>query len=268
MGKEKIEQSFKKVQKNEEKAFVPYIMAGDGGLENLKEQILFLQNSGATMIELGIPFSDPVADGPVIQDAGIRSLKSGTNLRLIFNELEKIQSEITVPLIVMTYINQIYAFGIQTFVERCKSVGVDGVIIPDLPLEQSEVISPFTKANNIALIQLVSMTSSKERQRKLASASEGFLYAVTVTGITGTRTSFHKKLAPFLKELHQVSEVPVLAGFGISSAQQAKEVSESCRGVIVGSKIVQLLHEGKKEEVKRLIEDFHQKRIGVLNLNT
>jgi tryptophan synthase alpha chain len=268
MGKEKIERALNSLTETGEKAFVPYIMAGDGGLENLKERILFLQNCGATMIELGIPFSDPVADGPVIQDAGIRALKSGTNLHLIFDELEQVQSELTVPVIVMTYINQIYAFGTQAFVERCKSVGIDGVIIPDLPLEQSEIISPFTKANNIALIQLVSMTSSKERQRKLAAASEGFLYAVTVTGITGTRTSFHQKLAPFLKKLDEESEVPVLAGFGISNAQQAIEVSKNCSGVIVGSKIVQLLHEGKKEEIKQLIKDFHHNRIEVLNLNT
>ncbi|OZM58104.1 tryptophan synthase subunit alpha [Lottiidibacillus patelloidae] len=256
MGKQKIERSFKLVEERGQKAFVPYIMAGDGGLDALKERILFLQDCGATVIELGIPFSDPVADGPVIQEAGKRALANGTTLELVLNCLDMMKNEVIVPIILMTYINPIYAYGIKEFVEQCNKVGVDGLIIPDLPFEQRNIITSYTNDLGIALIQLVSITTTIERKRKIIEEAEGFLYAVTVTGITGARSSLHKNLTPFLQELKELSHIPVLAGFGISNKNQAQDVSENCDGVIVGSEVVRLLHENKRADLKELMSSL------------
>lgn len=253
MGKEKIDQAFSEVLTRGDKAFVPYIMAGDGGLDALKEQILFLQESGATAIELGIPFSDPVADGPVIQEAGLRALENGTTLRAILSDLDTWKDTRTIPIVLMTYFNLIYAIGVENFSKRCQEVGVDGLIIPDLPLEEEEEIAPIFHANGIALIRLVAPTSPKERIEKIAQSTEGFLYAVTVKGTTGARTEYEEGLPQYLKELKAVSNAPVLAGFGVSSPEQVKELSSYCDGVIVGSKIVSLLHKNEKQEIAELV---------------
>lgn len=184
-----------------EKAFVAYIMAGDGGLDSLREQILFLQDSGVTAIELGIPFTDPVADGPVIQEAGLRALEAGANLRNILKTITKFKDEIHTPLVVMSYLNPIIAYGIQDFTKACEQSGVSGLIIPDLPLEESTIITSELQDTDIALIQLVSLTSPQKRIIKIAKAAEGFIYAVTVNGTTGVRQEFTEQLEQYLANL-------------------------------------------------------------------
>lgn len=253
MGKAKIDAAFSKVLNQGDKAFVPYIMAGDGGLENLKEQILFLEEYGATVVELGIPFSDPVADGPVIQEAGIRSLASGTTLEAIFTSLEGWKDTREIPIVLMTYINLIYSFGIEKFAERCKEVGVDGLIIPDLPLEEEELVTPALGKSGIALIRLVSPTSPPHRIEQIAKRSEGFLYAVTVKGTTGIRSEYEEGIEAYLQGLKDYAKVPVLAGFGVSSPEQVRTMSQYCDGVIVGSKIVDSLHQEDRETITALI---------------
>jgi len=253
MGKSKIASAFKAVLDKGDKAFVPYIMAGDGGVEQLQEQILFLEKSGATVVELGIPFSDPVADGPAIQEAGIRSLASGTTLDGVLESLLKWKEERTIPIVLMTYFNLIYSYGVERFAQRCQEVGVDGLIIPDLPYEEDEMVAPIFSEYELALIHLVAPTSPQSRIEQIAKQTEGFLYAVTVKGTTGVRNEYEDGLASYLQQLKTYSSVPVLAGFGVSSPETVRELGDYCDGVIVGSRIVDLLFRGERGEIKNLI---------------
>ncbi|HWI47121.1 MAG TPA: tryptophan synthase subunit alpha [Rummeliibacillus sp.] len=239
--------------KTGQKAFIPYIMAGDGGLKAIRKQILFLQQVGVTAIELGIPFSDPVADGPVIQDAGNRALKEGANLKEILDEIEQFKKEVQVPLVIMSYLNPILAYGIEKFIAKCENVGIAGLIIPDLPIEEAEIIQNKLTNSPIALVQLISLTSPKNRIEKIAKAAEGFIYAVTVNGITGVRNEFGQSLNDHLHNLKEISDIPVLAGFGISTPEQVEEIGAMADGVIVGSAIVKAFHEGNEESIKDLL---------------
>lgn len=243
----------KALTEKRKKVFVPYIMAGDGGLEALKERLLFLQDSGADAIEIGIPFSDPVADGPTIQKAGIRALTRGVTVKKVLKDLTSYKMEIKIPLILMTYANPVVAYGVEAFAVDAANAGISGCIIPDLPLEEEElVLAPF-KQNDISLIRLVTLTTPKERIRKIAESAAGFIYAVTVTGITGSRNKFSEDLAEFLSFVKSESPVPVLAGFGVSTEEQVEEVCRHCDGVIVGSKIIDLFEQNDLEKIRNLV---------------
>jgi tryptophan synthase alpha chain len=248
-----LQQAIEQVIAEGNKVFVPYIMAGDGGIETLKPTILKLQQLGASAIEVGIPFSDPVADGPVIEQAGERALLQGVTLRKILDELQSFYEELTVPLVAMTYLNPILAFGIEDFARDAALAGIKGVIVPDMPYEESTLIHPALKAHGIALVQLVSLTSPPERVKKLAKASEGFIYAVTVNGITGERSSFATDLQTHFAHLKSFSDIPVLAGFGISTPNHVKEFGTYADGVIVGSKIVSALKQQDWTTIESLI---------------
>jgi len=248
----------KALTEKEKKAFVPYIMAGDGGLETLKEKLLFLQECGADAVELGIPFSDPVADGPTIQEAGIRALKKGTTLRKVLETIQTFKTEISIPLILMTYLNPLVAYGINKFAEDAANAGISGCIIPDLPLEEEDFILPALEQQEIALIRLVTLTTPVERIKEIGSRATGFIYAVTVTGITGARNNFSEDLAAFLSSVKSVSSVPVLAGFGVSNAEQVREVCKHCDGVIVGSKIIDLFEQRDLDGIKQLVHTAEQ----------
>lgn len=254
MGKQRIDEAVGRVLERGDKAFVPYIMAGDGGLENLHEQISFLETCGATVVELGIPFSDPVADGPTIQEAGIRSLKNGTTMQTVLDTLKEGKLNRAIPIVIMTYLNLVFSYGIEKFAKECAETGVDGLIIPDLPLEEEELITPELAKYDIALIRLASPTSHRSRIAEIAKRTEGFLYAVTVKGTTGARAKYEEGIAEYLQTLKAASAVPVLAGFGVSNPEHVKELGRYCDGVIVGSRIVQLLAEGRQEEVKELVQ--------------
>lgn len=249
-----LQQAIEKVLASGDKAFVPYIMAGDGGLATLKPTILRLQQLGVSAIEVGIPFSDPVADGPTIEQAGERALASGVTLRKIVKELASFREEITVPLVAMTYLNPILAYGIEEFAHDAKLAGIQGLIVPDMPFEEGALIQPALQAEGIALVQLVSLTSPPERIKKLATASEGFVYAVTVNGITGERASFANELAGHFEQLKALSQIPVLAGFGISTPEQVKSFAEYADGVIVGSKIVTALEQQDWATIEALVQ--------------
>ena len=261
MGKAKLEKAIQDKARVDEKLFVPYMMAGDGGLDRLEETIYFLQNCGAAAIEVGIPFSDPVADGPIIQEAGIRALKHGTTLATVIDKLATFKDRRSIPIVIMTYLNPILAYGIDRFAKDCLQAGVDGVIIPDIPMEEEGIIASSLQEQNIAFIRLAAMTSSEERLIELAKRSEGFLYAVAVKGTTGERETHDTKVHDYLKLLKKNSSIPVLAGFGVSNAEQAQQLSKACDGVIVGSKIVQLLHEGKLKDIQQLINGSIQSNV-------
>lgn len=254
MTKQRVKQAILQSNARGEQAFVPYIMAGDGGLHTLKETILFLQQAGASAIEVGIPFSDPVADGEVIQQAGERALAEGVTLKKVVQELASFKEEVHIPLIFMTYLNPVISYGIDAFVKDCERCGVSGLIIPDMPLEESGLLREPLEDTDIALIQLVSLTSRPERIEAIAAAAEGFIYAVTVNGITGVRNSFTTGLDEHLKRLKEISPVPVLAGFGISTPQQVQTLGALADGVIVGSAIVKALHEGNRQTIEELIK--------------
>ncbi|QGH36464.1 tryptophan synthase subunit alpha [Gracilibacillus salitolerans] len=257
MGKAKIDQAFNDVLKRGDKAFVPYIMAGDGGLDQLDEQLAFLEDAGATVVELGIAFSDPVADGPTIQEAGLRALANGVSLSAVLEKLKESKDERNLPIVLMTYINPIHTYGIGNFAKACAEAGIDGLIIPDLPLEEEGIIVPALQNNEIALIRLAALTSTDERLAEIGKRTEGFLYAVTVTGTTGVRSSFQENLGAHLESLREKSSVPVLAGFGVSNPEHVRSLTEHCDGVVVGSKIVDSLYKDDKAAIRELIASAH-----------
>ncbi|GEN57567.1 tryptophan synthase alpha chain [Halolactibacillus alkaliphilus] len=252
MSKQQLDAQFKNVLDRGDKLFVPYIMAGDGGLEKLNDQIKFLETAGASAIELGLPFSDPVADGETIQQAGIRSLKAGTTVKGVFETLKKSKGH-KIPIILMTYMNPVFHYGVENFADACVEAGVSGLIVPDLPMEEESMVSEIFKAHDLALIRLVALTSPKSRREALKKRTEGFLYAVTVTGTTGERHTFTERVDHYLEDLKQGAHVPVLAGFGISTPDQVKALSKHADGVIVGSRIVKALHDGDYQVIESLI---------------
>lgn len=258
----RIEKAFNVLKEKNQKAFIPYIMAGDGGLDCLTNRLQTLEKFGATCIEVGVPFSDPVADGPTIQKAGIRALENGTTLKGIIEELSKARAKVSVPLVLMTYLNPIYSYGIAEFVQAISLAGVDGCIIPDLPIEEEELIAPLLEDAGIELIRLVTLTTPKERIKSISNRGKGFLYTVTVKGITGTRNEFDDELDQFLRIVKEVSSIPVVAGFGISSEKQIIELTSKCDGVIVGSKIVDLFDKNDLLELENFMSVLKPEKIG------
>jgi tryptophan synthase alpha chain len=258
----RLEVQFSKKIANGEKLFVPYIMAGDGGLDILEERLLFLEKNGASAIEIGIPFSDPVADGPTIQLAGIRALQAGTTLKGVIQKIAEIRTNIGIPLVVMTYLNPILAYGIEKFAKDVKEAGIDGCIIPDLPIEEEDIIAPFLEQQEIELVRLVTMVTPKERVKEIADKGRGFLYTVTVKGITGVRNEFDHRLGEFLKLVKEVSNIPVLAGFGVSNSDHVRELSQYCDGVVVGSKIVDSFYRNELKEIEELMSSIQTNKIG------
>lgn len=248
-----IEKAINEVIALGDKAFIPYIMAGDGGLEKLKQTILRLQEIGVTAIEVGIPFTDPVADGPTIELAGERALKNGATLKTVIATLRSFADELTVPLIAMTYLNPILAYGAEAFAEDASRAGIRGVIVPDMPLEERFIIYEALNKADISLIQLISLTSPAERIAQLAAAGEGFIYAVTVNGITGARSDFASELEVHFNNLKAASTIPVLAGFGISTPEHVEQFAAFSDGVIVGSKIVDALVKDDWETIEALV---------------
>lgn len=235
------------------KGIAPYIMAGDGGIQTLLPTIEFLQKNGATMIEVGIPFSDPVADGPVIQEAGLRALQANVTLQDVLQEITLHKARIHIPLVIMCYANPIYAFGIESFAKACGEAHIKGVIIPDVPLEEELAFSSPLKAYQIPFIRFITLTSPKERIATIIENAEGFIYAVTVKGTTGERTSYDQTIFELLKEVKAMSHIPVYAGFGIHTKEQITQFHEVCDGVIIGSKIVQALHHKDYEGITKLL---------------
>ncbi|WP_214798630.1 tryptophan synthase subunit alpha [Exiguobacterium sp. s50] len=241
------------IRNREGAAFVPYIMAGDRGLDQLIPTIEQLEAMGATAIELGIPFSDPVADGPIIEAAGMRALADGVTLSDVLECLIEGTGRFSVPIVLMTYLNPVFRFGIQPFFDRAAACGVSGVIIPDLPFEESLDLFAGIERNGVAVVPLVTLTSSQQRIDTILNQAEGFVYAVTLKGTTGKTDIFPDELLAHLRSLTERSPVPVLAGFGVHREDQVRTLGEVCDGVVVGSFIVEALHDGRVQDVADLI---------------
>ena len=252
MGKT-LTEHLQELKDQQQGIFVPYIMAGDHekGLAGLQETIQFLEGLGVSAIEVGIPFSDPVADGPVIEEAGLRSLAHGTTTEELVQTIQHLEK--SVPLVIMTYFNPLFQYGLENFFRDVEGTAVKGVIIPDLPHEHADLVEPLLVDKDIALVPLVSLTTGIERQKKLIQDAEGFIYAVAVNGVTGKSGSYRDDLDHHLAQLHEIASIPVLTGFGVSSMEDVHRFNKVSDGVIVGSKIVKALHQGETDAIARFI---------------
>ena len=237
----RIEKKFRELKNRKEKALVIYLTAGDPSLKKNAELINAFESDGVDLIELGVPFSDPVADGPVIQEASQRAIKKKTNLRKIFGLVKRVRKRSQIPLLLMSYLNPILQYGYAHFARSARLSGVDGVIIPDLPPEEGREIAPILKRENINLVYLLAPTSTTKRIRLVSNASAGFIYFVSITGVTGIHRSVPFKLEAILGRVKKETPLPVCVGFGVSTPAQAREVSRSADGVIIGSAVVKAL---------------------------
>lgn len=253
MTKTRIENMFQTLNSQNDKAFIAYIMAGDGGLDKLSFKIKTLEEAGVDLIEIGIPFSDPAADGPVIQRAGIRALEHNVSLRDILQKLTEIKDEINVPYVLMTYYNPVFNYGLVEFAKDANAANVSGVIVPDVPLEEESELKTALKGTDIAIIRLATLTTSDDRLEELLDEAEGFIYAVTVNGVTGKQSGYSQEVFDNLRRIKDKSKVPVCAGFGINSSDAAAALGEHCDGVIVGSAIVEMFNSKEEDNIKNLI---------------
>lgn len=224
---------------NHGKAFIPFLTAGDPNLEKTEEFILEMERSGADLIEIGIPFSDPIAEGIVIQEADIRALASGTTTDKIFDMVATVRPQVRIPLVFMTYLNPVFHYGYERFFSRCQEAGIDGIIIPDLPFEEKGELDDIAAAHGVDLISMIAPTS-EERIQKIAAEAKGFLYVVSSMGVTGVRSEITTDLGAILANIRKATDVPACVGFGISTPEQAAEIASIADGVIVGSAIVRL----------------------------
>ncbi len=233
------------------KAFIPFLTCGDPDLETTGAAVRAAVENGADLIELGIPFSDPTAEGPVIQGANLRALKGGVTTDKIFDFVRKLRCDVQVPMVFMTYANVVFSYGTERFLSTCRDIGMDGLILPDLPFEEKGEFQPACRRFGIDLISLVAPTS-ENRIAMIAKEAEGFLYIVSSLGVTGTRNEIKTDLASMVKAVRQNTDVPCAIGFGISTPEQAKRMAELSDGAIVGSAIVKLLAQHGKDAPRHI----------------
>jgi tryptophan synthase alpha chain len=222
------------------KAFIAFVTAGDPTLEITEALILAMEHAGADLIEIGIPFSDPVAEGEAIQGADHRALADGATTDRIFDMIERLKEKVKIPLVFMTYINPVFTYGVSRFMKKCSDCGISGIIIPDLPFEEKEEVLPACRESGITLISMIAPTSH-ERISKIAAQAEGFVYCVSSLGVTGVRSEITTDIGEMVALVKKVTDTPCAIGFGISTPEQATAMSKSADGVIVGSAIVKLI---------------------------
>jgi len=240
----RIKNTFNRLRKKNETALIPYIMAGDPDLATTKTLILEMEKAGCDIIELGAPFSDPLADGPTIQKAALRSLAHHTSISDVLGLVVDVRKSSKVPLILMTYYNLIFHYGEERFVNDAVAAGLDGVILPDLPPDEAGTLIPLAKKAGLDTIFLLAPTSTDDRIRLVVKASQGFVYYVSLTGVTGARTDVQHSIRDSLQRIKSMTDKPVAVGFGISSPDQAAQVAHfGADGVIVGSALVKVMEE-------------------------
>ncbi|MEH2004468.1 tryptophan synthase subunit alpha [Nostoc sp.] len=254
-----ISDCFETLERNRECALIPFITAGDPDLETTAKALQILDRSGADIIELGIPYSDPLADGPVIQAAATRALQKGTKLEQVLEMLQEITPKLRSPIVLFTYYNPILHRGIDKFLQEIAAAGVAGLVVPDLPLEEAASLLQPASAIGIDLTLFIAPTSSDERIEAIARCSQGFIYLITVTGVTGMRSQVENRVSNLLKQIRGVTDKPIGVGFGISEAAQARQVREwGADAVIVGSAFVKRLAQGTPEQGLSAIAQFCQ----------
>ncbi len=248
----RIDKKFQELRDRGASAFMPYLCAGDPNPELTSKLLLTLEAAGADLIELGVPFSDPIADGPTIQRASERALTHGISLQQILEMVTSLRKKTEIPIALMSYYNPIFRMGEETFCKAAQDAGVDGLIVPDLPPEQAQPLLEIAPQYNLATIFLVAPTSPPERMQLIASVSTGFIYCVSVTGVTGARAMLSDEVAPMIAELRKHTDKPISVGFGVSTSEQAKQVADFADGVIVGSAIINVVEENIDDEAKLL----------------
>jgi len=231
--------------KSNHTALIPYITVGYPNIETTLKVVPLLASSGCDIIELGIPFSDPLADGATIQQASYQSLRQGVTPKLCFEVAQELRQQVEIPLVFMTYYNPVLKFGLEKFCSKCAEVGVDGLIIPDLPPEEGEELEQSTRRYKLDLIYLLSPTSTEERIDLIVSRSSGFIYLVSLTGVTGPRNKLPEELESFVTKVRERTPKPLCVGFGVSTPEQARRIAKVANGVIVGSRIIQLLEDAE-----------------------
>ena len=231
------------------KAFIAFITCGDPDLETTAKVVRAAAENGADLIELGIPFSDPTAEGPVIQGANLRALTGGITTDKIFAFVKELRRDVKVPMVFMTYANVVFSYGAEKFISTCREIEIDGLILPDLPLEEKEEFQPLCRQYDINLISLIAPTS-ENRIAMIAKEAEGFVYIVSSLGVTGTRSEIKTDLASIINVVRENTDVPCAIGFGISTPEQAKKMADISNGAIVGSAIIKLLEKHGKDAPK------------------
>jgi tryptophan synthase alpha chain len=226
------------------KALIPYVTVGYPSIEATIQVVPLLARSGADIIELGIPFSDPLADGVTIQRASLQALHNGVTPQLCLDTARQLSEVVAVPLVFMTYFNPVFSYGLDKFCSACAGSGVNGLIIPDLPPEEGVGLEASARERGVDLIQLLAPTSTEERIRLVAGMSRGFIYLVSVTGVTGSRDNLPPGLEEFVTRVRKVASQPLCVGFGISTPEQAERVARIADGVIIGSRVIQLIEAG------------------------
>ncbi|GHU53612.1 tryptophan synthase alpha chain [Clostridia bacterium] len=250
-GTNRIDKKFQDL--GEKKALISFITGGHFGYETTKKLVLEMEKNGVDIVEIGVPFSDPVAEGAVIQKSSAEALSQGATLAGIFRCIEDLRVVTQIPILLMLYINSIFAYGTENFFQRCREYGVDGVIVPDLPLEEYGEISEFADRFNVHSIHLIAPTS-KDRIDKITKDTKGFIYCVSSNGVTGMRSEFQTDFDQFFSDIKKHSSTPACVGFGISNPEQAKKMSKFCDGVIVGSAIVKIVSDYGENSISKVAE--------------
>ena len=222
------------------KAFIPFITCGDPDLETTAKIVRVMANCGASLIELGIPFSDPTAEGPTIQSANLRALTGGVTTDKIFDLVRDLRQDVSAPMVFMTYANVVFSYGAEKFISTCKEIGIDGLILPDLPFEEKEEFQPLCDQYGVDLISLIAPTS-ENRIAMIASQAQGFIYVVSSLGVTGVRSEITTDVASIVKIIRENTQIPCAVGFGISTPEQARKMASLSDGAIVGSAIIKII---------------------------
>lgn len=247
----RIEKMFSRLGKRGDTALIPFITTGDPDIKTTEELVLEMEQQGADLIELGLPFSDPLADGPTIQAASNRALLNAVNAEVLFNMVSRLRAKTDIPLVLMGYCNPLFQYGIERFARDAVEAGIDGTIIPDLPVDEAADWNRAARNEGICNIFLVAPNTPEGRLKKIVKASRGFVYYVSVTGVTGARTELPPELSAGLKHVRDITSRPVAVGFGISEPEQVRMLSKVADGIIVGSAIVRIIQDHLKYEDKR-----------------
>ena len=250
----KLKNKFKQLKKENRKAFIAYIPFGFPKLSYTKDIILTLQDSAVDIIELGIPFSDPLADGPIIQQANLKALNAGANIEKLISMLSKIKKSLKVPIVIMTYYNPLFRFGLDKFFRKMSHLGVSGITIVDLPIEESRLYIKKAKKFNLETVFFITPTTLLARAKQIAKASQGFIYYISVTGITGPKELAYAPVISHVNKLKKITNTPICIGFGIHSKKQIKKLNSFSDGVIVGSSIIKFIEKNysKKDFLNKL----------------
>lgn len=259
----RIREAFEKNKNG--KAFIAFLTGGDPDIETTEKLIPAMAEAGADLIEIGIPFSDPIAEGIVIQEADIRALASGTTTDKLFDMVKRVREKTDVALVFMTYMNPVYTYGTKRFMEKCKEIGIDGVIIPDVPFEERDEVKGFCEDAGIELVSMIAPTSN-DRIHMIAEEAKGFLYCVSSLGVTGVRQNITTDIAKMVEQVKNVSDVPCAIGFGIATPEQAKEMASKADGAIVGSAIVKIIAKNGRDSLQPVCDYVKEMKAAVASV--